>query len=132
MNFGKILFFFKLGVAIIFLQTLFFKFNAADESIFIFTKLGVEPWGRIAMGILELMIVIFLFIPFLVWLGALFGIGSMMGAILAHIFVIGINVANDHGLLFVLAIVNFLGCSYILYSEKENLLMNMQWLFKRK
>jgi hypothetical protein len=40
--------------AIILLQTLYFKFTGAEESIYIFTKVGMEPWGRIGSGVGEL------------------------------------------------------------------------------
>ena len=40
----------QLVAAGILLQTLFFKFTGAEESVYIFTTLGVEPWGRIRVG----------------------------------------------------------------------------------
>ena len=44
----------QIFAAIILAQTLFFKFTAAPESVAIFTKLYVEPFGRIVAGIMEL------------------------------------------------------------------------------
>ena len=44
----------RLIVAVILLQTLFFKFSAAKESVYIFSTLGMEPWGRIGSGVFEL------------------------------------------------------------------------------
>ena len=41
----------RLVPAIILLQTLYFKFSAAPESVFIFEQLGLEPWGRIGLGV---------------------------------------------------------------------------------
>ncbi|EMM93019.1 DoxX-like family protein [Leptospira interrogans serovar Pyrogenes str. L0374] len=87
-------------VAFIFLQTLFYKFTGAPESVAIFSKLGIEPWGRIGTGILELIVSILLFIPGWSWLGSLLGLGLMLGAILSHVFVIGIEQENDGGFLF--------------------------------
>ncbi|MBW9224151.1 DoxX family protein [Leptospira interrogans] len=87
-------------VAFIFLQTLFYKFTGAPESVAIFSKLGMEPWGRIGTGILELIVSILLFIPGWSWLGSLLGLGLMLGAILSHVFVIGIEQENDGGFLF--------------------------------
>ncbi|MCW7462151.1 DoxX-like family protein [Leptospira limi] len=121
----------KLAVGVIFLQTLFFKFSAADESVYIFSKLGVEPWGRIGSGIIELLIVLMFCIPRIVWLGAMFGFFTMMGAIFAHIFFIGIEVSQDHGLLFSLAIINLIGCSLLLYTDRERLLKILDQLKKK-
>ena len=74
----------RLLAAIILLQTLFFKFTGAEESIYIFTKMGIEPWGRIAMGILELIASILLLVPLTTGYGALLGFGLMIGALFSH------------------------------------------------
>ena len=108
--------------AIIMLQTLFFKFSAAKESVYIFSTLGVEPWGRIGSGVVELIASILLFIPQLRWLGALTGIGTMLGAILSHVFVLGIAIENDGGLLFAYALLVFVCCLSALWIEKEHFL----------
>lgn len=117
-------------VGIIFLQTLFFKFSAAEESVYIFSTLGVEPWGRLGAGVMELLIVALLLVPRLVWLGALLGLGTMFGALGAHLFVIGIEVSQDNGLLFGLALFNFFGCGLLLFLERETL--RMLWKKVRK
>ena len=39
--------------AAIMLQTLFFKFTAAPESVYIFKRMGTEPWMRWVQGIWE-------------------------------------------------------------------------------
>ncbi|MBO6830955.1 MAG: DoxX family protein, partial [Muricauda sp.] len=67
----------RLVPAIILLQTLYFKFSAAPESVFIFEQLGLEPWGRIGLGVAELIIAILILVPKTTWLGALLGIGIM-------------------------------------------------------
>lgn len=107
--------------ALIMLQTLFFKFTAAPESVFIFTTLGVEPWGRIISGILELIASILLFVPGFIGIGALLGIGIMSGAILSHIAILGISVMDDHGYLFGLGLIVLFCCCYVLWKEKNNL-----------
>lgn len=89
--------------AVILAQTLFFKFTAAPESVYIFSTLGVEPWGRIAAGLMELMAVILLLGNRTAWLGALLAMGLMFGAIGAHLTRLGIEVQDDKGLLFGLA-----------------------------
>ena len=100
----------QLIAAAILAQTLFFKFSGAEESKFIFTALGAEPWGRVASGCAELLAIILLLAPRTVTLGALLALGVMTGAIGAHLIKLGIVVQNDGGLLFGLALTVF-ACS---------------------
>lgn len=95
----------QLTAAIILAQTLFFKFSGAAESRYIFSTLGVEPWGRIATGVLELVAVILLLNPSTAILGALVSMGLMGGALMSHLTRLGIEVQGDGGLLFALACV---------------------------
>jgi uncharacterized membrane protein YphA (DoxX/SURF4 family) len=108
----------RLIVAIIFLQALYFKFTGAPESVYIFSTLGVEPYGRIGTGITELIAVILILIPRTTLLGALIGFGVMIGAILSHLFVLGIEVQGDGGTLFILALITFISCSILMYLNK--------------
>src|SRR5467141_304818 len=98
----------RITAAIILLQTLFFKFTAAPESVYIFTKVGAEPWGRIGSGVVELIAAILILTPRFTWLGSLLAIGVMAGAILSHLTVLGIEVQGDKGLLFTLAVIVFI------------------------
>jgi putative oxidoreductase len=91
--------------AALLLQTLFFKFTAAPESVYIFTKVGLEPWGRIASGVAELIAAMLLFVPGLTWLGAGVALAVIGGALVSHLTALGIEVQGDHGLLFGLAVV---------------------------
>ena len=93
--------------AVILGQTLFFKFTAAPESVYIFTKVGAEPWGRIGSGIVELIAAVLLLTPRFTWLGSIISLGVMAGAIFSHLTVLGIEVQGDKGLLFALAIIVF-------------------------
>ena len=105
-------------VAIILLQTLFFKFTGAEESKYIFsTLMGAEneAFGRIGSGVVELVAVILLFIPSTVWLGALLALGTISGAIFSHLTKLGIVVKDDSGLLFILAIVVFISSAITLF-----------------
>ncbi len=111
----------KVIVAILLLQTLYFKFTGAAESVYIFETVGMEPWGRIGSGIVELLAVSLLFIPKTVWLGALLALGSMAGAIFFHLTKLGIEVMDDGGLLFFLACVVFTGSAFILWMERKKL-----------
>jgi uncharacterized membrane protein YphA (DoxX/SURF4 family) len=88
----------------ILLQTLFFKFTGAPESIYIFTRLGIEPWGRYASGGAELIAALLLLLPYRPSLGGLLAVGTMLGAIASHLTKLGIVVQADGGLLFALAV----------------------------
>lgn len=100
----------KLITSVILLQTLFFKFSAAPESVYIFSKLGMEPWGRIGIGILELAASILILIPRTTAFGALLGTGLMAGALFFHLTALGIVVQDDSGQLFVYALLVFISC----------------------
>ena len=108
--------------ALILLQTLYFKFTAAPESVYIFSELGIEPYGRIGTGILELIIVLLLLFKKSSLIGAILGLGVITGAIFSHIFVLGIEVQNDGGLLFGLAVLVFILCLVTIFMQKDKLL----------
>jgi uncharacterized membrane protein YphA (DoxX/SURF4 family) len=112
----------RLAAAIIMLQTLYFKFTAAPESVYIFSTLGLEPWGRIGIGSLELIASILLVIPKTTSLGALLAVGIMAGALFAHLTKLGIVVQNDGGQLFTLALVVFITCAVLLLIFRKQLL----------
>lgn len=111
----------RITASVILLQTLFFKFSGAEESIYIFSTLGVEPYGRIGSGIVELIAAILILMPKTTWIGALGASGVMIGAILSHLFVLGIEVENDGGLLFILAVITLLCSLGLLYFNKNKL-----------
>jgi putative oxidoreductase len=111
----------RIVVAIILLQTLYFKFTGAEESVYIFTTVGMEPWGRIGSGVGELIASILILMPRTAWLGALMSLGVISGAIFFHLTKLGIEVQGDGGLLFYLALVVF-GCSAIaLFIHKKEI-----------
>ena len=111
----------RLLAALILLQTLYFKFSAAPESIYIFSKLGMEPWGRIGTGILELIAGILLLIPGTTVFGALLAIGLMTGAIFFHLTKLGISVQNDGGQLFIYALFVFVSCIALVIIHRNDL-----------
>ncbi|HKQ48950.1 MAG TPA: DoxX family protein [Phycisphaerae bacterium] len=106
-------------VAVILFQTLFFKFTAAEESVYIFTKLGMEPWGRIGSGLAELVAGILLLVPRTVICGSLVALGVISGAIVSHLTQLGIVVQGDGGLLFGLALVVFASSAGILLLRRR-------------
>lgn len=103
----------RLTAAIILLQTLFFKFTGAEESVYIFTKVGLEPAGRYGTGVVELVAAVLLLFRCHAWIGALLATGVMAGAIFSHLTVLGVVVKDDGGLLFALA-VTVLVCSLVI------------------
>ncbi len=114
-------FFLKVIVAAILLQTLYFKFTGAPESIYIFETVGMEPWGRYGSGVVELLASILLLIPRTSWLGAVLALGVICGAIFFHLTILGIEVMGDGGFLFILACVVFVFSLIILWKERKNI-----------
>ncbi|HXG66159.1 MAG TPA: DoxX family protein [Blastocatellia bacterium] len=111
----------QIVVAIILFQTLFFKFTGAEESKYIFETLGMEPWGRIGSGIVELIAVVLLLYPRTITIGAILALGTMAGAIMSHLTKLGIEVKGDGGLLFLLAVVVFVGSATILLLRRHEI-----------
>jgi uncharacterized membrane protein YphA (DoxX/SURF4 family) len=113
----------KLIAAIIMLQTLFYKFSGAQESVDLFTKLAGENEAllRVGTGILELIASLLLFVPKRTWLGALLTVGLMAGAIFSHLTKIGIEHNNDGGLLFGSAILIFIAGAILLFQNKKDI-----------
>ncbi len=117
----KLLFALRLIVAIILIQTLRFKFTAHPDSVYIFEQVGLEPIGRIGIGVLELIAGILLLIPKTVWAGAVLTLGVIGGAIFMHLTQLGIDVNNDGGVLFATAIVTFTLSAIILFFYKKDI-----------
>jgi len=111
----------RVVAAVILLQTLFFKFTAAPESVYIFSRVGLEPWGRICSGVFELIAALLLFVPGYHWLGAIIAIGVLAGAIVSHLTVLGIVVMDDGGLLFLLALITVVCCAVVLFFERRSI-----------
>ncbi|MDH5654730.1 MAG: DoxX family protein [Spirochaetia bacterium] len=107
--------------ASILLQTIYFKFTSSEESIFIFNALGVEPWGRIGAGAVELTASLMLLTPRLAWMGAFISTITMITAIISHLAVLGIEVMGDGGLLFTLALIVFISSLIVLALRKKPL-----------
>jgi putative oxidoreductase len=111
----------RIIVAIILIQTLRFKFTAHPDSVYIFTKVGLEPVGRIGIGIIELIAGILLIIPKTIWIGATLTIGVIGGAIFMHLTQLGIEVNNDGGVLFITAVITFVLATIILYLYRKTI-----------
>jgi len=111
----------RIAVAVILLQTLYFKFTAAPESVYIFTKVGVEPYGRIGSGIAELIAAVLILIPRTNWLGAGLALGVIGGAIISHLTILGIVVMDDGGLLFILALITAVCSAVLLFLNRRSI-----------
>lgn len=108
--------------AIILLQTLYFKFTAHPDSVMIFSSLGIEPFGRIGLGIFELIASILLLIPQTSKFGGLLSMGIMSGAIASHLLILGIEVNDDGGKLFILAIIAWSCSTLMTYIYRNELI----------
>lgn len=118
----------QLIVAGILLQTLFFKFTGAAESVYIFSILGAEPWGRIGSGVVELIAALLLLYPATITVGAVLALGVISGAIVSHLTVLGIEVQGDGGLLFFLALAVFVSSAAILILRRGDIPVVGVWL----
>ncbi len=120
-------------VAVILLQTLFFKFTGAAESVYIFSTLGAEPWGRIGSGVIELIASVLLLLPRTAILGALLALGTISGALFAHLTRLGIalTAVGDRGELFALAVVVFVASLGILLLRRRQIPIIGEHLFGR-
>jgi uncharacterized membrane protein YphA (DoxX/SURF4 family) len=103
----------RLVAAYIMLQTLYFKFTGHEQSIRLFTELGMEPWGRIGTGVFELIASILILYPRTTGIGAALGTGLMAGAIFFHVTKLGLKFDGDYGL-FTMAVIAFV-CCFILF-----------------
>ena len=110
----------RLVPAIILLQTLYFKFTAQPESVQLFTRIGMEPYGRIGTGVLELIAAILILIPRYTGYGAILGLIMMTGALYFHLTKIGIFFGGD-ALLFIYAVITFVCCALLIFIYKTRL-----------
>jgi putative oxidoreductase len=117
----------RLVVAAILLQTLYFKFSGAPESVYIFQTLGAEPWGRIGSGVAELVAAVLLLLPRTAGLGAVLSLGIISGALLSHLAILGIEVQGDGGLLFALAAVVFVGSLGVAWLHRREIPVVGAW-----
>ncbi len=111
----------RIIIALILIQTLFFKFTAHPDSVFIFSKVGLEPYGRILIGVLELIAAILILIPKSIWAGALLSLGVISGAVIMHLTKLGIDVNNDGGKLFYMAIIVLISSVLVLWNERKKI-----------
>ena len=113
----------RIVIAILLIQTLYFKFTAHPDSVYIFSQIGLEPFGRIGIGILELITAILILNPKSIWLGSLLSTGIISGAILMHLTKLGIEINNDGGILFYIALTILMLSVFVLFKSRKNIPM---------
>ena len=111
----------RLIVAIILVQTLRYKFTAHPDSVYIFSKVGLEPFGRIVIGVLELIAAILILVPKTIWAGSLLTVGLISGAIFLHLTQLGIEINSDGGTLFYMALTVLILSLFVLWSQRKNI-----------
>jgi uncharacterized membrane protein YphA (DoxX/SURF4 family) len=111
----------RILVAIILIQTLRFKLTAHPDSVYIFTKVGLEPFGRIGIGIIELIAGILLLINRTAWLGAGITAGVISGAVIMHLTDLGVEINGDGGVLFYTAVFFLISSLLILYTQRKSI-----------
>jgi len=102
-------------------MTLYYKFTAHEQSVRLFTQLGMEPWGRIGTGILELIASLLILYPRTTGIGAGLGAGLMAGAVFFHITKLGIKFDGDYGL-FNMAVLALISCIILLVIYRSQVL----------
>ena len=120
----------RIVAAFILIQTLYFKFTGQPESVYIFSKVGMEPWGRIGSGAAELLASILLLVPSTIVIGALLAAGIMFGALAAHLFILGIEVRGDGGQLFIYALVVLFASIALLFLHSQQFISFKKRLLK--
>ena len=111
-------------------QTLFFKFSGAPESVFIFTRIGIEPWGRWLSGVSELIAGVLLLVPLTQEIGAVLAVGIMGGALMSHLTILGIEVQGDGGLLFTLALAVLVCSIVVVWLQRERLISRVRLVLR--
>lgn len=111
----------RIVAALILLQTLYFKFSGAEESVYIFSSVGMEPVGRIGVGVLELVAGVLLLMNRTAWYGALLAAGLMAGALIMHLTILGVEVKGDGGYLFMLALAVFSLSMFVLAVNRQRI-----------
>lgn len=97
------------------------KFMAHPSVVFVFSELGLEPTGRIIIGIIEVSCAILLLTRTYAVVGAFFLLGTMAGAFIAHVSVLGFSIQGDGGRTVVLLAVEIICASTILYLRRRQL-----------
>ena len=107
--------------AAIMLETLFFKFTGAPESVYIFSKMNLESWWRYGQGIWELLACVLLLLPRTAWAGGVLTLGAIGAALVSHLTVLGIEIQGDGGLRFGMAWTVFLSAAVVTFLHRREI-----------
>jgi uncharacterized membrane protein YphA (DoxX/SURF4 family) len=128
MKMNMILWVLRIVPAVIMLQTLSFKFTAHPQSVRLFTILDMEPWGRIGIGVFELIASLLLLIPRFTWMGALTGAGLMSGALFFHLTNKNVGIYFEGSpTLFIYALVALACCLLLIYLLRNQIVSTLKW-----
>ena len=106
---------------IIFITVGFYKFVSTGSDVLIFTELGMEPHGRYIIGSLEILAGFLLFTNQMTAWGSFLGLGVMVGALIAHLTVLGFDVNGDGGFHMVLFVVTTSSCLLVTWHRRTQL-----------
>lgn len=121
----------RLVAAVIMIQTLYFKFTGHPQSVALFTQLGMEPWGRIGTGVMELIASLLILYPRTTGWGAALGMGLMGGALFFHLTKLGIVFDGD-AVLFIYALITFVCCLILFIKYRQQVISNWQWTISNR
>jgi hypothetical protein len=111
---------FQIIAAIILGMAAYEKFSGNPLISSVFDQLKMGDAGKKLIGIIEAISAIMLLTTNLCHFGALLGLGTMLGALIAHVTILGINVNNDGGLMVGLMSLNIICCSIIMFIRRRS------------
>lgn len=111
----------RLAIAGVLGATVPAKLSGAEEAVALFTDLGVEPWGRIALGLMEALLVVGILLPKTYVTAAALVVGVLGGALMSHLTLLGIEVSDDGGTMFGMAVVGFASGAVITWMRRREL-----------
>lgn len=95
--------------AVILIYNAYIKLSSNPGAIQLFSSLGLEPFGRFTIGLLELAAAVLMIFPGTVKYGAVLGSILMSGVIVIHITKLGIALNGNYSFFF-MGVIAFLCC----------------------
>jgi len=118
---GIAFFIVRFGLALILLMAGFDKITGGQMSVETFSALGMEPYGRHIIGWCELICVLLLSTNRWAHFGAGLTFSIMLGALIAHVTVLGFNIQQDQGKALAMFLVVFFGSLWIQWMRRQDL-----------
>ena len=110
----------RLFISYYLLQYSYVKLSGRQSAVDLFTTLGMESWGRIAMGLVEFIVVLLVLFPRTTAFGSILGMGSMGVVIFYHLSKLGIAMNGD-SFLFIIACAIFAASLVLLILNRKQL-----------